>query len=219
MNKPGLVSRLNEQAKTFGDIKNLLFEYIMNKEETKRRDSFEWLLHNITIMDLDTKGWKTIADGMSETKEMICSADSIAAQVVSSMVDKRVPASTFYDELWTKFTDDILLPSDEDKKCFLMSLWLDSRIPYFELDEGIEMSDDEYTDRIKQISGHISRAAFISSLNMDQKTKKASLLADEAMQISDRRDLAVFWAFAISTIEAKSEAKALQKLASKAESL
>lgn len=136
----------------------------------------------------------------------------MATKKVASLVQQHADKEVFYDVLWTMFTDDNFLSTDEDKKAFLLTLWLDSRIPYFKIGEGIEMDEEEYSQRRIKLADVLSKATFITSLKMNQKTQKASLLAEEADLLQDERDKAVYWSIVMSAIEAQAESRTVQRM-------
>lgn len=212
MNKTKLVARINEEANSLSGVIDLLYRYIMDKEEQQRRKSFEWVLTDISLLDLEKTDW---GDYVPELEEMLRQGNiavEMATKKVTSLVQQHTDKEDFYDVLWTMFTDDNFLSTVEDKKAFLLTLWLDSRIPYFKVGEGIEMDEDEYSQRRIKLAEVLSKATFITSLKMKQKTKKASLLAEEADLLQDERDKAVYWSIVMSAIEAQAESRTIQRM-------
>ena len=212
MNKGKLIARINEEANGLSDVIDLLYRYIMDKEEQQRRKSFEWVLTDISLLNLEKTDW---GDYIPELEEMLRQGNSVyemATKKVASLVQQQTDKEVFYDVLWTMFTDDNFLSTDEDKKAFLLTLWLDSRIPYFKVGEGIEMDEEEYSQRRIKLAEVLAKATFITSLKMNQKTKKASLLAEEADLLQDERDKAVYWSIVMSAIEAQAESRTVQRM-------
>jgi RecA-family ATPase len=74
------------------------------------------------------------------------------------------------------------------------------------------MDEEEYSQRRIKLAYVLSKATFITSLKMNQKTKKASLLAEEADLLQDERDKAVYWSIVMSAIEAQAESRTVQRM-------
>lgn len=132
-----------------------------------------------------------------ENSEMIDSSDEVMAEVVFSdaerktleksygkMIDgvleailrKQYPIEQFYDELW-KAIDENPLFKDEKTKVFAMYyIWIDSRVPYFQLDSGMKMGNMEFAEITRKKLEDIKKIRFILTAPMEQKTERASLL-------------------------------------------
>ena len=115
-------------------------------------------------------------------------------RTLSNLIKKNVTEAEFYDDLWNRRQDDILSADREFKNVLLVRFWVDPRTPYYQLDEGCTMNNDEFSAAVKDINAYIEKAHFIICAGLPQKTQKASLLMKLAEEIKDPRERAVFWA-------------------------
>ena len=96
-----------------------------------------------------------------------------------------------------------MFPDEDEQIYFLFCLCKSNLIPYFQLDDGISMENDEYRDRLKKMSVLLKKADYIMYAPLEQKTQRASLLMDLAQQITDQRDKTVFWAYTLTAMPLK----------------
>lgn len=118
-------------------------------------------------------------------------------RILSNLIKKNVTEAEFYDDLWNRLQDDILSADRESKNVLLVRFWVDPRTPYYQLDKGCTMDNDEFGAAVEAIDAHIKKALFIIHAGLPQKTQKASLLMDLAEEIKNPRERAVFWAVAM----------------------
>ena len=121
-------------------------------------------------------------------------AQTLLNQVVSSLIKKNVSEEDFYEELQEKYRDETLFDSSSKRACFLLTVWIDQRIPYYHLHEGCKMENEEYRELQTKILNQLKTAKFIVYRGGLQKTEQASLLMELAQTITDERERAVFWA-------------------------
>ena len=68
-----------------------------------------------------------------------------------------------------KLNDQDLFPDADDRTALLFSLWLDRRIPYYQLGESCSMDNDEYRERIQKLAPELKKASFIIYSGLQQK--------------------------------------------------
>lgn len=86
---------------------------------------------------------------------------------------------------------------------FLQTLWMDNRIPYYQLDEGCIMGNDQYRKIIDTIRPSLKKGTFILNANLKYKTERASLLLNIAKELGSEEEQIVFWAFLIDKLREK----------------
>ena len=128
-------------------------------------------------------------------------------RIVSNLVDSNIEETTFYGELCIKLRDDTLLSSIEDKAIFLALLWEDTRIPYFHLEEGRVMENEQYGAIISKVQEPLDKAFFILNAKLRYKTQRSSLLLKVANALENEDEQIVFWAVLLDA-----QNKQIQKL-------
>lgn len=112
-------------------------------------------------------------------------------EALEILIKKGLKKEQFYEKLWKDIITNALLDSSKLRAFAVYFIWIDMRIPYFELEEGIKMSGDEYRDIRNDILEEIKRARFILSVPVEQKTERASRLVKMLESIEDEKKKAV----------------------------
>jgi hypothetical protein len=122
-------------------------------------------------------------------------------QVVKGLILQDVPEDEFYDELWARLNDTILISDIDQKSYFLRQMWLDQRIPYFRLGPGISMDNETYGKYVKRLETPYKKMRFALHANYSQRTQKASILMQIADDIPDEEERIVFWSLVLAHLE------------------
>ena len=154
----------------------------------------EIYIENLNISDDDRFLSDDVRDRITED------IYSLANRIVANLVRQRLPEESFYENLWEKISDETLLPDKQAQISFLMRLWLDPRIPYYQVGEGCTMDDDEFSRIRDAVWPAIKKALFILAIPFSQKTQRMSLIMELADGLKDDKEKAVFWAGIMSRL-------------------
>lgn len=91
---------------------------------------------------------------------------------------------TFYAKLWPFVINNPMWDSIEEKAFTLYRIAVDFRSPYYNVGVGLRMSNDDYSNIMVGITEEFQEFRFISALEFDQKTERASLI----MNLLERLD-------------------------------
>jgi len=122
-------------------------------------------------------------------------------QIVKELIFKDVLEDTFYEEIWKRASDPLLLSDIYQKSFFLLRMWLDSRIPYYQLGLGIDMDNQTYKDYVQQVKLPYQKMVFAMNAGYPKRTQKASILLKIADEIQDQKSRIVFWSLTIGRLE------------------
>ncbi len=207
MNNEDVLKRIVEENKgKLWDLSEKIIDYIYGKDEDMRQQIFADLLENVDIREFDLPEIDEHLTLSDEQYNEFQDVSKTAERILQNLINANITESEFYEKLWTKFNDKDLFTSSDDRIALLLSLWLDVRIPYFQVHEGCSMEDDEYRKCIDEISMELKKASFIVYKNMKQKTQRVSLLMELADSIPDKNKRIVFWSYVISLISKKEAA-------------
>ena len=121
--------------------------------------------------------------------------DGLFEQILS----KNLPEDKFYAKIWEVIDKS---PSFEDEyaKAFaLYYIWIDVRIPYFQLEDGLAMSNDEFRALTESLMPSIQKARFIMRTTLfKQRTSRASVLLDLLNSIPSKKEQVVLMAHILS---------------------
>lgn len=194
------VARANKR--NIWDVCAAILQFIFEQAEAVQQEYFFVFLTEIEVQDICGEDYPHFIskDTLSNLPDNVIALEK---QVVKNLVQKSGPTDEFYRNLWERLHDGILLPDETAQTTFLMLLWLDSRIPYYQIGEGCMMDDEEFATIRQSISPVLKQADFILSAPFRQKTQWASLLATLADGIENEREKAVFWAVVITKASIK----------------
>lgn len=108
--------------------------------------------------------------------EYIDKYGQVVDEIIECLLKKNYTKEEFYKNLWNEISENEVLSNINMQVFAIYYVWIDVRIPYFELTPGIKMSGDEYRRIRKKILKEIQQARFILSIPVDQKTERASRL-------------------------------------------
>lgn len=129
--------------------------------------------------------------------------DSLLDGILNKLLSKHLDKSDFYRELWKNIESDVLFDEEEQKIYALYRIWIDGRIPYFQIGDGVKMSNEEFRKSIEAVENLIHEIAFILNCKFEQKTERSSLLIDVLNRCKDEKEKAVVLAYIISATEVK----------------
>ena len=116
--------------------------------------------------------------------------DDLIRGVLGKLIKENMDEKDFYDALWEKGIRNNPLFEQEDEKIYaLYCVWMDRRIPYYKLDMGIKMPNEEYKEITVKNEARIRKAVFVINSDFSQKTERASLLnkiLDESKSESEK---------------------------------
>lgn len=114
--------------------------------------------------------------------------------ILEKMFCEKPPADAFYNELWRKITLEELF-GDEKAQIFAMYyIWIDVRIPYFQLPETIKLTASEYHAGIEKLRNKIQEARFILFSDFDHWTEVSHLLLKLLDSIEDETERTILLA-------------------------
>lgn len=186
-----------------------VWRYICQSPEEERFEYFRLFLTDVGLDDIFGSGPQ--ADYSSVIGSITPDIRLLVTRVIENLLIQKLKEEDFYKKLYEKICDASLLPDEMAQTAYLAGIKLDPRIPYYYLDDGCTMSDEEYISIQKEILPYLSRAYYVLSYPFRQKTQVASHLMDIAEEISNKDEKTVYWANIIAILRkmqlASSQAK------------
>lgn len=203
--KRDLLKCVKAHIETAWSVCAAVWELILSQEPEKQRTYFFTFLSQIFIEDMGVEDETEFLS--SNTFNLITEdIDRLANRVIANLVRQRLPERSFYENLWAKISDSTLLPDKDAQTAFLTRLWIDPRIPYYQVGEGCTMANEEFVRIRDEVWPVIKRADFLLSVPFKQKTQRASLIMWLADELQDDREKAVFWACVMAHVIENSRA-------------
>ena len=184
------------QYENYEAICREIWAFIMKQKEGEREQYFTVLLSEMDLIAVveETKPFEDLS---------LQKNNGLIQSIIGNLAKQNMSEEMFYHKLWEKIQDNILFPDEDEQIYFLSCLWKSNLIPYFQLDDGIRMENDEYRERLKKMNILLKKVDYIMCAPLEQKTQRASLLMNLAQQITDERDKIVFWAYTLSAMPLK----------------
>ena len=152
-------------------------------------------LFDIGDFSLDAKNTPEIFAAKGETEQDIDVIIGVVNNVISNLVERKVTEDDFYINLLNRLLDHGFLQNELRQAIFLQCVWLDNRIPYYQLGEGRHIGNNEDFKRIyKEIEPSLNKGRYIINAKLQYKTQRASLLMEIADSLDTDEQRMVFWA-------------------------
>lgn len=198
-----LLKVANTYNATIWDTCKEIWRSILAQEQGAQEQYFFTFLHEVSLDDVGATDWKQYfsKEAVSLIRNDIT---QLGNRIVENLVQQRLPEEMFYKSLWDKICDNTLLPDQAAQTAFLACLWTDPRIPYYQVEEGCTMDNDEFDRITEKIWPILKKVYFILSIQLAQKTQRASLLMKLADEIDDEKERTVFWAYVIAVLRGSS---------------
>lgn len=139
--------------------------------------------------DKEARQFLTEGEVLDYTK----SQGKIVDGILENLLAQRLCKEKFYEELWKKLTLDGLFENDQVRIFALYYIWIDIRIPYFELPETISFEEEKYLQIIEKLKSKIQEARFILYSDFEQWTQVSYLLLKLMNDMDSEEDKTVFF--------------------------
>ena len=157
------------------DIAALLYDRIQKEENPVT--AFQYFLENadeiVSSEEVEVENSFTSEDINRLQKK----CDVLITGIIENFLSENTSAQEFYRRLWTDgICQNALLQDEKEKAYALYRIWQDRRIPYFQLEPGMEMSNEvfmEFSEKNRQL---IKKAFFIINSSFAQRSQQSDLL-------------------------------------------
>lgn len=121
--------------------------------------------------------------------------------ILEKILIEKPQKEDFYNMLWQTITLKEIFKDEKAQVFALYYIWLDNRIPYFELSDTIHVDREEYREIIEKLLDKEQKARFILSTDFKQWTEVSYLLLELLDEISDKKEKAVLLSCILQTRE------------------
>lgn len=121
--------------------------------------------------------------------------------ILEKILIEKPKKEDFYAILWQNITLEEIFKDEKAQIFALYYVWLDSRIPYFELSETIHIEREEYREIIEKLLVKEQKARFILSSDFEQWAEVSYLLLELLDEVSDKKEKAVLLSCILQTRE------------------
>lgn len=157
------------------DIAALIYNRI--QEEEKPKSAFQYFLENADEIDSTEEKELDQVFTATEIQRLKKKCEPLIEGVLESLLSENISTEDFYGRLWEDgICGNTFLQTDKEKIYALYRVWRDSRIPYFQLGEGMKMSNEAYMECCNKNIHLIKKAFFIINTSFSQRSQQSDLL-------------------------------------------
>lgn len=150
--------------------------YLILKEEN-RGAAFQFFLENANTIDSSKEREAERYFTAAEEQKLANDCTQLAVGILDNIIGKNLDEDTFYDELWRRgIEENINLAEEKEKIYALYRIWMDGRIPYFKLENGLLLSNEIFTEITKEKIEAIKKCIYILNSRFSQRTERSSHL-------------------------------------------
>ena len=176
-----------------GERINICYALLKIVEKGSEKDRPELLRHTAESFD-DAESSKEIKIEAFITQDERLQLKKRYGDLIDEMFElvlrDNLPEKEFYVSLWQVLNNPIL--RDEPARAFaLYYILIDRRTPYFHLDQGLKMADDDWKGMMQRLRRPRAKVRFILATSFAQRSEEADLLVKEldALKAADRAGL------------------------------
>lgn len=167
---------------------------VIKETESRGGELLQFLCENLEGIESSEEVVATPFFTEGEVLDYTKAYGKIIDGILENLFRKKPGREAFYAELWEKITLKELFEDEKTQMFALYYVWIDVRIPYFELPDTIKLTESEYRSRIDKLRYEIQEARFILFSDFEQWTEVSYLLLKLMDDIEDADDKIVFLA-------------------------
>lgn len=131
--------------------------------------------------------------------------DALLDAFLQRAIKANMPANDFYTNVWNLIIQNPIFPTDKEKVFALYYVLIDSRIPYYPINPGLEMNNVEYRAIVEKCKDDLNKVRFVLAVDFSQKTMEASNLLDILLAQSDYKVQTVIMSRIITELRDKNK--------------
>lgn len=113
---------------------------------------------------------------------------------LEAIIRKKLTVDEFYRTLWKTIDENPIFEDEKTKAFAVYFIWIDARVPYYQLEPGMKMSNDDFFEIIRKKLDDIKKIRFILTAPMEQRTERASILLKLLNDCNDEKEKTVLMA-------------------------
>lgn len=139
----------------------------------------KFFFENADNIESDDSWNAEIVFSESDAREYRKKYGALTDAIFEKLIAENLPEEQFYEKLWESINGLALFDTAKIKAFAIYYIWIDVRIPYYQLNEGMHMSNQRFAEITNGIRDDITKARFILRTNkFESRTKRASVLLE-----------------------------------------
>lgn len=148
-------------------------------EDVDSVDLFRFFLENADDIESDASAKANDIFSEADVKEYTKKYGSLTDAVFEKILAENHPETQFYKKLWESINESVIFDTEKARIFALYYIWIDIRIPYYQLGNGMSMTNQKFSEITNSIKGDIKKARFILRTNIfDKRSNRSSILLE-----------------------------------------
>lgn len=182
------------------DITAVIYEQIISEEDPMA--AFQFFMENADDIISTGEVEVTPRYTAAEAHKIRLKCEDYVRGIINSALKRRISEKEFYKLLWHSIVDDnVMLQEKGDIIFAIYMLWMDEGIPYFELEDSIRMSNEQFQEISLKNKNIIKKAFFILRAPYEQRTETCALLIRLLSECETEEDKSVVMAQIMGKVE------------------
>lgn len=156
-----------------------LYNIILGADTAQRPVLFEKAINLYEDIDSDETIKAPVSPYDGQKKVLKEKYGDIVNSFIEFFISQKDSTEVFYENIWQAIQSDIFFPTEGAKVFAFYYVVIDSRVPYFELEQGYGMSNESYRKLREKHAALLKKVRYILNAEFDQKTEQASILLQE----------------------------------------
>lgn len=196
------------------DIAAAVYDLI-RKEEDKAA-AFGYFLKNADNIESSEEREAPAFCTAAEEQRLSRACGQLVMGILDNIMEKNQDEASFYRELWDRgIAQSVNFSDDKEKIYALYRIWTDGRIPYFQLEKGRHMSNEDFGNLTADKMKEIRKIIFILNAKFSQRTERSSLLVQILESCGTEDEKTVLMAHLLYLAEAQAEARMYHEMLEK----
>lgn len=184
------------------DITAAVYKEIQSEKDSER--AFQYFLQNADDITSTEEQEIPPRYTATEIQKLRNNCASCVIGILNSALNRNCSEDDFYKLLWHSITDhNPLLPEEDDIIYAIYIIWQDGRIPYFQLEKGLKMTNEQFIEVTRKNKLLIKKSNFIIRSALEQRTEVSELLLKVLSECETQEDAIVVLAQALARLEQK----------------
>ncbi len=176
--------------------------YTRIQQDNDPQDAFRYFLENADEIVSTEEEELEQSFTAAELQKLQKKCMPLIEGILESLLSENASKEEFYNRLWTDgICKNTLLQNDNERIYALYRIWQDIRIPYFQLEEGMKMSNEAYMECSDRNAYLIKKAFFIVGASFSQRTQQSDLLLRVLSECESDEDKVVVMAQILGYVE------------------
>lgn len=190
INKQEFFDKFDHYCGSRIDICCDIYHDLVNSDPEERLEMLSFAFRNFALRPSD-HSYAPASSGISDArvKELGNLYGKMTDKILNTIIQKAIANGSsdvqVYEDIWNLVVNNPVLSTEEERIFGLYNMLIDQQLPYFSIQPGLKMDNEEYDALQDEYADELRKIRFILSVDFDQRTKEASNILDAILAQPD----------------------------------